>query len=242
MKAEHRKELQTNALADRIGRFFKGMRSPTQRSSLMVWLIVLVVLGIVGAWWFYSKAAKRNRSERWVSLDRIADDEIFKQTGFGSKEAIAKAEKDLEDLISKNEGTEAALMAKFRLAQLHLRVLGLDRLAEPNTGSEAVDSIKNAKKEYQELADESKDDPYWKPQALLGVAKATEALAVEDIQNVKEAADLYSKLEKDYPNSAAGMEAKKRCEQLKDNNKLKDIEQFYGYLSKRWNYKTRGTK
>ena len=62
MKAEHRKELQTNALADRLGRLLQGVQSkPSSGVVLFGGLIVLAVAILLG-WRYYYTARARSRS------------------------------------------------------------------------------------------------------------------------------------------------------------------------------------
>jgi hypothetical protein len=240
MKAEHRKELQTNALADRIGRFFKGIKTKTQSNSLKIWVVViLLVVGVGGAWLYFSAAARNNRSERWVAMDRAVDAERQVHSGvlgFISPDAVKKAEKDLNALIKKYPGTETALMARFQLADLHLRVLGLDQLGETRADSAPLENLETAAKEYDDLADDDacKGDPFWEPQALLGVAKATEARAIKDLGYLKRAARQYEELAKKFPKSAAGKEAADISKKLKDPEQYDQVKKCYEDLHRRW--------
>ena len=123
MKAEHRKELQTNALADRIGRFFKGVRTRKAPGSLKIWVIaILLVAGVAGTWWYLSRVAANNRSARWVGVAEATDEAQLK-----SEDALKKAEQKLNAIIEKNPGTRAAMMARFRRAQLPQDLGGRDR-------------------------------------------------------------------------------------------------------------------
>src|SRR5439155_760154 len=70
MKAEHRKELQTNALADRMGRFVQRIKTRPKRGPVL-WIaagaIVLVLLGIV--MWMRGQRQREN-SVLWLLLDQ----------------------------------------------------------------------------------------------------------------------------------------------------------------------------
>jgi hypothetical protein len=228
MKAEHRKELQTNALADRIGRFFKGVKTKTQATSALIWVAVLLVIVVIGAWIYFSKKAKNNRSQRLVDVQRVIQEIVSQRNSmdrFGSSENLKKAEKDLTALINKYPGTEAATIARFQLAELHLRDLGLDRLAGGDPA--ALENIETASKEYLDLADEFKDDPVWGPQALMGVAKSTEAKAAKDLRNLKKAEASYADVAKNYPDSAQAREATAMLDKLQNAKARARIENIY---------------
>ena len=73
MKAEHRKELQTNTLADHIGRWIQGLRqgmkaTPTP-STLVVMIFVFLALVVFVGWRYYSSSEQRKRSHLWLELD-----------------------------------------------------------------------------------------------------------------------------------------------------------------------------
>src|SRR5262249_47978353 len=116
MKAEHRKELHTNALADRMGKLLKGMRSRTQSTSLMVWVIILLAVGTLGAWWYFSTSARRARSALWVGLDDT-----------GEARSDDRYLENLEQFAKANPGTVPARVARFQIARTNLRD-GLQRL------------------------------------------------------------------------------------------------------------------
>src|SRR5207248_3631029 len=69
MKAEHRKELETNVLAERMGRMVKRVRErPRRRSTLYVvgGIFVVVALYLVMN---RISASKEENSRHWVMLD-----------------------------------------------------------------------------------------------------------------------------------------------------------------------------
>ena len=39
-------------------------------------IVVLLVMGLIGAWWYFGKASKKARSELWVKLDNLAGEEL----------------------------------------------------------------------------------------------------------------------------------------------------------------------
>src|SRR5262245_4676738 len=72
MKAEHRKELQTNTLADNLGKWLQGMKSRPSTGSVVIWAFVALAAALFLGWWFYSKSQEKERSQLWVALGEIA--------------------------------------------------------------------------------------------------------------------------------------------------------------------------
>jgi TolA-binding protein len=232
MKAEHRKELQTNALADRIGRFFTGLRSSTRSSSLFLWVVIILLAGgAVVTWVVINKRNKTARSEMLVTLDNLPSQEELNQAmrfhSGGKGELLEETEDKLNAIIDKYPGTPAALRARFYLAQIDYQARGLDALLTPGKGKSAVDSLNRARKKYDDLAEECKDDPYWEPQALLAIAKIVETLAVDNLDNLDKARGLYADLAQKYPGSSQGKEAQRRLKEFKNADQLAEIKKFY---------------
>jgi hypothetical protein len=224
MKAEHRKELQTNALADRIGRFIQGVKTKSQTNYIMVLVIILVVVALGGVWWYIRWTNKNSNSRMWVQLDEVpspgrgmpldANHNPYKDT-----------ENDLDEIIDKYPGTKAALMARFRLAEINLRDRGLDLLGD--NPKEALANLERAKRQYTKLAEEYKDDRQWVARARLGLAQIAESRALDNLKNLDDAARLYEQLADEYSDTAAGMEARQRANEFKDKTKRARIEKFY---------------
>src|SRR4249919_1900931 len=69
MKAEHRKQLQTNALADRVGKLVQTLKTkPQRRTMLYVLLTIAVVMGVV-IFFNYQSRKKAEKSMLWVELE-----------------------------------------------------------------------------------------------------------------------------------------------------------------------------
>src|SRR5262245_50618170 len=118
MKAEHRKELQTNALADRMGRLLQSFKSRPRRTSLLIWLLVIGVIVGGFAWWTAGNTRKRLDSDRWKILDVSGD--AYK----------------LEILINTDElkfkDSQQARLARFQYAWLLTWQFGVEHLlADP---------------------------------------------------------------------------------------------------------------
>lgn len=167
MKAEHRKDLHTNLLADRMGRLVKGVTSNPSSTSAIVWVIVGVAVVTFGAWFIASRATG-GQSDLWVKLDRNYNRE------------------ELEAIAREHPGSMAARVARLQNARLLLRV-GLASLcpgqrgmmmeeSEPIPRAEALADVAEARKLFDELAAESNDDPAIRQECLLQAARAEEAL------------------------------------------------------------------
>jgi hypothetical protein len=150
MKAEHRKELQTNVLADRLGKLYQNLKTGPQSTSLTVWILVGLVVAVVVAWFLF----QRSPALPWTDL-QAADD------------------KKLEELSQKHPGTPLARVARFQEARNLLQSGQRELAASPEI---AVKDLADASGRYEQLAAESTDDPLLREEALLGVATAEECL------------------------------------------------------------------
>jgi hypothetical protein len=215
MKAEHRKELHTNLLADRLGRLLQSLREGTWwkvHPSTKAWIItaaVVAVVALVVGWRFYSSSAKKSTSAEWAQIDDA--------TSLVDLEKIAELE-------PKGTATRAA---RFQIARIYLR-RGMEHFVSmtPNARQDALSDLEKAAGHYAALADQAKDTPLLEQEALLGVAKAKEAL--NELDAAREA---YQKLASKYAQSVNGKEAARRLEKLEKEkaqlaafyNKLDDL-------------------
>jgi hypothetical protein len=220
MKAEHRKELQTNYLADRMGRLMQGMKAGPQSSgSVVVWVLASLTIGTAVVW--YLAGANSNRSPLWVQFEEES------------------AQHDLEGLVklaNANPGTLPARAARFQRARISLQE-GLAGLYSSQREA-AVSQVKQARQLYADLAQECTDDPILAPQALMGAAKAEEALtgipkaddSAESLGTVDKALEYYHRLAKDYPNSFLAKAAQERIDKLEKSRD--DADKFYQEMRK----------
>ena len=201
MKAEHhRKELQTNLLADRLGRAVQTLTQAPSRSTLVyVGLAALVVLLIL-AWRWFSASSEASSSERWARLDGLV---------FGEQ---------LDGFLQDREvqGSRQGLVARFKEARLLLQE-GLRDLASRKT--EARDRIEKGTQAYEGLLKESLPVPLLQQEALWGAAKGYEALG-----NVEKARGYYERLTREHGNSALGKDAGKALARLDDPDSKPDLE------------------
>jgi hypothetical protein len=215
MKAEHRKELQTNALADRMGRVIQKMKQrPSRGSFLTVVLVIFVVLAGIFFLWRRSRAAEQ-AAAAWVDFSRTQE----KQT--------------LELVMDKLEPVQprVARLADIQLAWIDLYENGIKMMAvDPRR---AAANIKLAKGRYERLLPDLKDDPVLAPEAHYALAVAEESLAVDDpVTHLSAARELYNAVAKDYPKSAHAKLAEKRAKQLSNSEERARIERFYNALGR----------
>jgi hypothetical protein len=216
MKAEHRKELQTNTLADMLGRTVRKVRT----TSAIPWVKVLVVVVVVGGvglflWLRHNKA--RTNSELWADIDA------------GTIPSLVK-------LVDDNyKDTTQSKVARYQLAFELMWNQGIKMLAySPMT---AQTGILKGLVQYEALAKECKDDPVLEPEALYSVAVGTESLAVYDEKALDEALKNYNDLAKHDKygggKTAYGIQAQKRAAQLSDPVQRQEILAFYREFSTR---------
>jgi rubrerythrin len=217
MKAQHRKELQTNALADRMGRMIQRMKTrPSRGSVLTVFLILLVAGALFFFFWVRGRSAGRE-ADRWVEFLRGSEEDYRELGGSLGHLPVGRA-------------------AKAQLAWLHLWPAGIhDLMRAP---SQAAKNIERAKELYEELAQDAKDDPVLAPEALYNQAVAEETLAAwsKDLRHDPEkhldkALELYRDVAEKHKDSAHGKDAEKRAAELADKaGARQQISRFYTQL------------
>src|SRR4051812_34293286 len=119
MKAEHRKELETNALASGMGRMIRGMRERPKRRSVLVWVLALVVLVGLGAWYWFWAAGKQTASDNWAMVDLATRPEVFLGMGFDTRSG------ESQEPVK----TPVGRVARFEFAWLALYDYGIKKLA-----------------------------------------------------------------------------------------------------------------
>ena len=244
MKAEHRHQLHTNVLADRMGRVLQGMKSAPKSTSTLVWVFVLVALATFAVWQYAASSTVKDRSQLWTRVDEITHDpSLWTRVDRDSKEPLGALK--LNELAVENAGTIPVRAARFELARWHLRH-GLDALTG-SVRSDALPHLKKSKELYGELVPQCIDVPLLAQEALMGMATAEEALAgvmeaspaaenaeAADSEQAKEerpagslqkAIEYYRDLAGRYPHSILGKKAAERANELEQQTS--QIEQFY---------------
>src|SRR5262245_13110891 len=67
MKAEHRKELHTNALAQGMTRLVEGFKASPKSTSVVLWVLAILAVGTGFAWYYYGGRGS-NTGPLWVQL------------------------------------------------------------------------------------------------------------------------------------------------------------------------------
>lgn len=165
MKAEHRKELQTNLLADRLGRLVKGVRSGPLSMGAIVWTVIILV-ALVGAIWLFNRGGSSSGSDAWVRLD-------------GNEDPAA-----LQRIADDHPGTSVGRAARLERARILLAhgLAGIcpdDRATPEDKTKErdrAIQDLEDTRDVFRTLASEAGSDPLLAQEAFVGAAKAEEAL------------------------------------------------------------------
>ncbi len=249
MKAEQRKELERNALRENLRELAEALKKkPSNRTLILCGIGVLVALLFAG-FVLLRKGSSEGVSSRWAKLDSISslnsvsDLEPFAKDDAKLKALIEEHKKNstplspaeldqireelLQKFIEDYRGTTAARTARFEEARYRLEH-GVQNLGNKDHYAYAVENLKKARDLYEQLAPESGDTPVLVQEAMMGAAKAEEALAATSEGNLDRAVELYEKLAKAYPDSFQGKAAEARAKELRE--KGDQIKAFYAKL------------
>jgi hypothetical protein len=188
MKTERRHELQTNALADWLGKHVEQVR-PYAKGILAIALIV-VAAAIAGTY------ISRNQATQ----SRLGWNEFYR--AFGQRSA-----EDLEEVAASHSGTEAAVWAKQAEADIQLAEGIRDLYINRDLAKKSLEKARQSYLFVKELA----SDGLLKDRALFGLAQVHESLAELD-----QARNFYAELASGAPNSALGAEAGRRLDALNE--------------------------
>jgi len=221
MKAEHRKELQTNILADRMGRLVQRMKErPKKRALLYVVLGGVLILGLF-IFFRIRSAAALEESDRWSWLD----------DGF---------QQEMKALRLEYAETNPGKAARFQYAWLAEWDVGLKALAADPVDvlkisgeiDEKPGNLEVAQNILLRLKKDCEGDPIWEPEALYGLAVIEETRAIrrkDRDKHLKEALKLYKNLAENHKDSTRGKLARQRAEALEKRGQ--EIAAFYDELS-----------
>src|SRR5262249_25386688 len=127
MKAEHRHQLHTNVLADRMGRLVKGMKSAPRSTSTLIWIFLVLALATFALWQYAASATMKDRSELWTHVDKITHDpSLWTRIEPVSRQPLGLLK--LQEVEVRNPGTIPARTSEFEVARWNLRQ-GLEALA-----------------------------------------------------------------------------------------------------------------
>lgn len=205
MKAEHRKELETNALADRMGRLIGNLKEKPQRKTVTwVFFVAFAVVVVFLAMRWY-RVGKDENSDAWYSY-YIGDSKTVAELAPGRNQQFA-----------------VALDEAWQLTWSSIRKLGVDPRG-------AKGGLMKAKEVYETLAKEVENDPVLAPEAMYAVAVIEETLAIENRNHLDAAKDLYDEVAKKHAASAYGQLAAKRVDALTNEASRKNIFDLYQEL------------
>jgi hypothetical protein len=220
MKAEHRKELQTNTLADSLGKIIEGAKhGPSRKTVFIVGAIALAIL-LFYLWRWFHHSSEEETAKRFADLEALANGEAVDTLArtdknaanvgaFGGEREREKLElKALADFAEENKGTVPGRMARLRQARLAFHC-GLRDLGAQVGHDEAVANIKSAAETYEKLIEEMRDQPHILQEVMLNAARSRETLG-----EVEPAKKHYERLAKEFPDTLAGQMAKDAAERL----------------------------
>jgi hypothetical protein len=240
MKAEHRHQLQTNALADRMGRLLQGVKSAPKSTATLVWVLVLLILATFAIWKYAASDTGTERSNDYARMDEATHDDP-------TAGAVA-----LQAIETRRPSSLPARAARFQLARASLQQ-GLGSLATDDRVG-ALPMLRSARTLYSELVPRCADVPLLAQEAMLGKATAEESLAgiveagettptspttTEQDKEEKRAGSLdkaveyYLDLARKYPDTGSGAKAEERAKELQDPDSRSKIEQLYAEANKK---------
>jgi len=168
------KELEQNALASRLSRLWTNFKQGKLISYKVMAIILLLVAGF-GLWWYVSDQSKKNTSKLWLDFD-----EAF---------SIGK----LQEIADRNPPVATSRLAALLIARSQLGPDGIDQLASdrpearrPEARQKAIENIEKARESFTKLLDQFKNDPVFKAECLLGLAKAEAALVGVPVKQEQE--------------------------------------------------------
>lgn len=168
MKAGHRKELQTNVLADRMGKMLQGAKT----TSGIVWvLLAVVLLGVIGYFW-YTRQAAQNLATQWKNF-------------WDDRERV-----DERELAKNYKGTVIERVIKLRRAEQLERQAYADFSRIPD---QAVKTFKEASQLFEEVSNDPGKSDDLAVKGLLGAAKCEEWLG-----DLKRARHFYNEVKRRY--------------------------------------------
>ena len=220
MKAEHRKELETNVLANSMGKLVEAVRTGP-KGSLRIGIVAALVLGALVLGYYLYQSSYTDTSKLWTQLD------------------AAKDPKDLEELAKDNAGTLPARTARFEVARIFLAE-GVQNLGSFDQHESALDKLEKARTLYEELGNEARDMPLLAQEAMMGAAKAEESLCgsaqadspTEPRGTLDRALELYQKLADAQPETFQTKAAREKVQELQDPTKRAQLQEFYDQLNK----------
>jgi hypothetical protein len=210
MKAEHRKELETNVLADRMGRLLDTVKQKPQRGTVgwvVLGVVVMVVVFLTVRWY---RMQQVERSDAWF------DYYLVQITG------------DIRGLLESHRDRVPGKAVRFHLAADQL----WDGVTKIGADPGWKEKLQTAQKTFADLREECEGDPVLVPEAMYGEALAEEALALEDRKHLDRAIDSYKEIVEKHSKSVYATLAEKRLDILNDPDKRREVSDIYHMLQR----------
>jgi hypothetical protein len=224
MKAGQRKQLETNVLADRLGKFVKGLKEGPSRTTWIVLGVIAAGVILFFVWQYFSKSSEEKDSARWYLAMRLFEGERTSTNPDDLGTATGGNERDLEKFAKDNEGTTQGRLARFYLARMAL-AQGEDKLGSRR--ETALANVRKASDLYEKLISESSDWPVLHMEAIMRSGKAREMLGDFD-----KAVEFYNQLISEYSKSAYVDEARDRVKKLeKGSDSRQQLDALYVRLA-----------
>jgi tetratricopeptide (TPR) repeat protein len=199
----HHKVAEKNALAKWWSHVVDYMKGPQGRTAWLLLAVGVLVVGLVGAFLYFSFVSTAAAGKLWTQLD------------------LASSDAELAAFIKSHPDTTQAYMAELRVARR--RMSSVDALATPNKAN-AIEKIGLARDGYAALAKKSGVPTALLQEALLGAGKASETLG-----ELEAAKGYYQRLAAEKPETAAVKEARERVEWLNDKDRSAAIKLLAEY-------------
>src|SRR5262245_29654746 len=159
MKAEERKRLERNELADRLKHAWEGVASTTPKSNRL-WTIVLAALVIVLIWALYSRYKTGQDISLWARLDTSYDLD------------------QLRSLYKEFPNTIQGRIARYQITRIQFNE-SIQKLAAQNADDRitAAKNLEEVRKTYSELTQVTGLPTLMTQEAMAQRARAEEILA-----------------------------------------------------------------
>lgn len=159
MKAEDRKQLETNSLASGVGALVERAKTGRLANPWVLAVAVAVLLG-GGLWWYLAAEGRKVTGRSWREF------------------LTSTTPTDLRTVVDGNKDSAAARTARLEIARLQLGPDGIGKLqtADREQRNKGIENIEKAREELTRLADEFKGDPTMRATCLLTAAEAELAL------------------------------------------------------------------
>src|SRR5947208_1962317 len=116
MKAEHRKELQTNVLADRIGKIVDAVKHPPSTTSVVAWVIGGLAVATLILWMWFTRSSDAT-APLWAKLEA---DSYNKPEDWYTEGNEAEVLRSLAEISNKHGRTVPGRTARFQEARFLL--------------------------------------------------------------------------------------------------------------------------